>query len=558
MTSTMSCASFAPATHKTAHVGKQRDFHTIPWPTWHDSYAPRVVRCLTYKLQDDNNTANKVLTMLDVKEREFRKDGYFVGSVSEHISKGNKLIILDWTFDQSFREDPPGNSFLQEVLPIDKSQKFQDGIVAIGLGRWMKTLLLMMVASSTSARPQIAQWFRSLVQFVAKLAAAPEAKNWFDVARETIRHNDKVEDILVMKLLQAILREKTTRAREFRWFEVSMHRALKYSTHRQFRDNVLVMVVWLYTDALLVKGMRDQAALDFVFQQLTTLTSSADADILRILFKALFPPLVAHVDTICTAIRAGKPWVPDTSALRFADNSEIRPAVAQPESGIGLGVSGGILTDRTAAAVAGNGNATTVKWYDVSTMEYNNFTVLHVPRPTTECVLTLCATPMPSDLTSKHGANVVFRGHTIAPKNGKAFAGVMGLSLAGGRGDGKSAPTVERSKPSVLTGSSNAGSVLCTVRLTPTEYQVLNREWSAPLTCAFQPSDKVFAVYFKGFKDVHMGVDVAPPRAAPVTRPALAAMPAALPLESSEGISFAEMMAQTPLQALQRRVDGLR
>ena len=148
---------------------------------------------------------------------------------------------------------------------------------------------------------------------------------------------------------------------------------------------------------------------------------------------------------------------------------------------------------------------------------------------------------MPFDLTSKHGPNIVFRGLTTAPKNGKAFSGVMGLSLAGGRGNGKSAPSVERSKPSVLTSTprSSGSTVLCTVRVRATCYEVQNPEWSSPLSCPLQSSDGVFAVFFKGFKDVHVGIRVSLP-------------------QTEAGVTFAEMVAQTPLQAMQSRVDSVR
>jgi len=466
--------------------------------------------------------------MVNMQERSFQKDDHFAGSVTEYVSKGGKLILLDMTLE-GMTEELPGNSFLQEVLPIDKDQKFQDGVVAIGLGRWMKTLLLSLVTASTSERDVRARWFRALVALVAKLTRLRRSDCWFDVARETIRQNDKVEDILVIKLLQAVLREKTTCAREFRWFETSMHRALKHSPHRRFRDNVLVMVVWLFADAFLTKGMSDMAALDAVFAHLATLSRGHDVDVLRFLLETLFPSLVPQTASICAAIHAGTPWHPAAPAsIRFADKSEIRSVHDTSR----IGVCGGTLTRRDE----------TGEWYDLSTMEYNHFTVVHVPRGATE--MTLRGTPMPPDRTSKHGAAVLVRGHSQAPKTGKAFLGVMGLSLAGGRGDGKSAPTVERTKPSVLTDAETAVVTICTIRVHANAYEVAHNEWTTPLSFPLRPTDTVLALYVKGFKNLCVGLA---DRSAPVV---------VAPTERG-GTTLAEMMAATPLQALQCRVDAL-
>lgn len=509
---------FTPKNTKTSHTGIQREYTTVSWPLWHQRYAPDMVRCLIYTKDD-----NKIF-----KEKTFNKTNEFTGSVTEWISTGGKIIILEWSIHSS--SSAVEDSFLNETLPIDKSQRFQDGIVAIGLGRWMKSLLMQMIASPTHERDEVAGWFRQLTRFVADRTRSLSSSKWFDVIRQTIKENDRVEDILVIKLLQAVLGQKTTRLREFRWFETSMQRALKYNPGHTLSGNIISMVVWLYTDLLLVKNIPDITAMNQVFADLSCIASYTDLDIIQMLLDRVFPELSSYTIPILESIRNKKPWT-SSCTITFSDGSSIQTTTAQ-DLPYGLRLHGGLLSGR------GRGI------FDMTTTEYNHYSPLQMSRPSINQTIKIkiYGSPMPSTTTSMHGPGIVFRGLTEYTKNGRAFIGINGISLAGGYGNGKGAPTTERPKPAFLLSSWQTKTervLLCTITVTSRDYSVVSSGWSEALTMAFTPSDTVFGVFIKGFKDLEVAIEDHTIE----------------PVKKYEGVAFKDLLAETPLQQLQKRVD---
>lgn len=507
-------SDYAPTTTKTGHVGQKRDFTIIPWEQWHRRYAPASMRCLVYKDVEGK--------MTDIRDKTFNYTDALHDSATAVIISGQRMIILSWELDYRIgisRHDK-ANTYLNQTIPIDPSQQFHDGIVAMGVGRWMKSLFMTIIAASRADRPRLFEWFRECVRFVHELSLMPSSDVWFDVIRETIKTNDHVEDILIIKLLQAVLRIGTTRLREFRWFELSIQRSFKFQ--KELKDNLLMPLVWLYVHELLVRNTRDTVALDMVFDMMEKLSSYDDKTIIQTLIDRIFPELTEYADGIMEAARNKTSWMPDI-AISMTDGSII-PAVVQ-DLPLGMCVSAGTLT-RSAAASTLN----------MTMNEYNYYTPLMMCRPLAgqEVHLEIFGQAIPADMTSRHGSGMVLRGLTDFTKNNKVFMGIMGLSLAGGRGDGRGPPTNERPRPSCLSAHTGIH-LIATVHITHHHYTMTTTGWSSPLSMEFRSSDAIFAVFIKGFRDVRIeyAIDETP----------------------DNGVSFSDMIGdETPLMRLQSRV----
>lgn len=479
----MNC-DFAPTNTKSVHVGAQRDYTTISWTEWHRRYAPNFVRCLTYKKVNDK--------MENLQEKSFYKTTNYIGSITEILTKENvSIIILEWKDNDIVGK---ANTFLNNCLPIDRNQRFQDGIVGIGLGRWLKTLFMTMIVKTESDRPVLKQWFHDLVRFTATLTTMKDNESWFDVIRTTLKTNDSVEDILPFRLFQAILKIQVPRQRMFRWFEKSMQRTLKRG---QMRQNMLAPMVWLYTDRLLEKNLPDDQAMTESFQDLMKLSSYGNGDILRLLLQQIFPEIVSKTEKILDAIYKQTPWTDSVDTV-FVDSSVLGGEIAEMPYGIKM-IEGTI-------SLARNSTDTFV----VSTSEYNNYTpfMIRLPEAGTELELLVTGKIIPKERTSRFGSGLVCRSFKDYVKSGKDFIGVMGLSLGGGRGNGRTAPSSERTKPSYLESApaTNQDIELAIINLGAKEYSLSSREWTSPLTMAIHSEDQIFALFFKGFFDVKIQV----------------------------------------------------
>lgn len=485
-------SEFKPSNNKSLHVGTSRSYTTISWPEWHRRYTPDFVRCIVYKEVNG--------MMRDMEERSFYKSAGFTGSVTDLISKDSKIILLEWRDSDLVSK---ANSFLNNCLPVDKSQRFHDGIVGIGLGRWLKTLFMTIIIKTESERSLITRWFQDLVRFTASVTALSGADQWFDVIRTALRTNDSVEDILPFRLLQAILKVNVPRQRMFRWFETSIHRSYKRG---ELRTNMLGPMVWLYTDRLLDRNMPEDEALRDAFGHLMTLSSYSDLEVVRLLLREIFPEVASKAEEILGAIQKKTPWS-DTVDTIFRDQSVLGRKIADMPYGIKM-IAGTIQMVPDQKDV-----------FAVSTAEYNNYTpfMIRLPEAGTDFQITVYGKIIAKDQTSRFGPGMVCRTFKDYARSGKDFMGIMGLSLVGGRGNGRTAPTMERSKPSYLISapSSAVEMELATIVVKPTEYSLRSSAWSEPLKMSIGSDHKIFAVFMKGFTDlrirVHPGVNIATP-----------------------------------------------
>lgn len=507
-------SNFTPASNKTLHVGAKRNSTIITWEKWHQLYTPNFVRCLLYK-----DVAGE---MREIHERVFAKTGY-TDSVVHYYQRGYSIILLEWRDDDL---DGKANSFLNNFLPIEKSQRFHDGIVGIGLGRWLKSLFMTTIVKTDEERARVSAWFHDLVRFTTGLLARKDQDKWFDVIRTTLRTNDSVEDILVLRLMQAILGVKVPRQRIFRWFETSIQRA--YRHHPQLRDGMLTPMVWLYTDFLLEKDVPDAEALTRAFQHLMGLAGYTDLEILRLLLGQIFPEVLARVEAILEAIRARTAWS-DTVDTVFTDGSIIGRTITEMPYGIRM--IKGIIS------IAPDQGDT----FLLSVAEYNNYTpfMIQMPENGTEFQFTVTGRIIPPDRTSRYGPGMVCRAMREYAKSGKDFMGILGLSLIGGRGNGRTAPTNERQKPAFLLHPppEDEEMEIATIQLSRSEYLLMTAGWITPLKMTIDNADTVFAIFLKGFHDIKIRVQPRVHIATPTIPSATAA-----PTITISGVRFSDLV----------------
>lgn len=539
---------FAPKKTTTRHCGKRRDYSMFSFQKWHRLFTPRHVRGLEYITEGD-----RIVTMEEVQYG--RQDGTemppYEGSVTQRViaDKNRQIIVLGWILGSGTEASDSAqmaDSFLNAVVPIDRSQRFVDGAVGIGVGRWMKTLFMNVIQCSTEDRRRMLPWFRDLVRFVRSLTVmtpvARTSERWFDPIRETIRNNDNVEDILVLKLLQAVLKESTTHLREFRWFETSLRRCFKHQKH--LRENMLMPLVWLYADRLLTRNVPDTEALDEVFEELSTLDRYDNHALVRHLLVVLFPTLEPHTEGILKAALHQRPWS-GNMPIRLKDGSVIPPRPV--DLPLGLRVQGG--TVHTLSDTDG--------WdLSMTTDEYNHFTLLQMERPGagTRAILEIRATVVAPNKTSGHGPGLLLRGLPEFTKDTQAFRGIMGVSLAGGTGDGKSPITVLRPKPQFLTTPPTETIEVATVTLDERAYTLTTPEWSDPIRRSLEASDKTMGMFMKGFRDIRIRL-----RISTGSNPTTTGLPAVV-AEAITGMRFQDLVENapaTPFQRLSMRAQGI-
>jgi len=478
---TVDTTSFAPSNNKTNHCGQQQQFQIIPWDKWHRTYSPMTARYITF-------TRVSKSSMTDIREHHYAFSTTLTGSITSHLTNNQEIILLEAAWDDPSKAE----SFLTECIPIQKDQRFQDGIIGIGLGRWMKCILMSAITAPVDARDRFLGWFETLVRFVVGLQQNPHSHRWFDVILTTLRTNDAIEDILVMKLLQAALGVRTIpRIREFRWFEKSIEKAFGYNP--ELRHNVLTPLVWIIVWNMLHADIPFGQSVSSAFDLLQGQVGWTDSDVMRTLLGVMFPELVDHTDRILESIRKKERFGLEHTPILLSDGTTIPPLMEK--------LPMGIASLRSSIQMCRHTPAETM--LSINLDEYNIYTPFYMDRIANTTII-ITGTPIPTDHVNKHGAGVLFRGLRYPPRTTDAFRGIMGLSLAGGRGDGRTKPTEERMPAPVL--STTASSELAIVRMTPREYRVKTAGWSLELVMPFRMGDKVFAVFFKGIRDLQIRI----------------------------------------------------
>lgn len=543
----------APNRTRTRHCGTRREFTHYSYTEWHRLFTPCHVRGIEYRTEGDR--------IVDAEERRYgRSDGtempVYDDSVTQRViaKKDRQIILLGWILGEGADASDKArkaDSFLNAVVPVDRAQRFVDGAVGIGVGRWMKTLFMNLLRCPVHDRPRAITWFRELVRFVHGLTVMTPtdrtSSRWFDPIRETIRNNDNVEDILVLKLLQAVLRESTTRFREFRWFETSLRRCIKHQRH--LRENMLMPLVWLYTDRLLTRNVPDTDALKEVFEELSTLDRYDDLTVVRHLLTTLFPALEPHADGILRAARQQCSWS-GSVPIHLTDGSIIPPrAVELP---LGLRVQRGAVqilsTDQDGWELA------------MTVDEYNHFTLLQMERPGTgmTAILQIRASVVPPEKTSGHGPGLLLRGLPKFTANTRAFRGVFGVSLAGGTGDGNGPITVQRPRPGFLLHPPAGTIEVATVTVDERAYTLGTPEWSNPIRRDLGTPDRIVGVFLKGLRGIRISLRLCTEAWATTSADPLGVDARTPP--ATAGMRFWDLVEDapaTPFQTLSMRAQGI-
>jgi hypothetical protein len=294
----------------------------------------------------------------------------------------------------------------------------------------------------------------------------------------------------------------------FRWFELSIQRA--YKRHSHLKDAMLTPMVWLYTDYLLDKNLQADEAFRLAFEQLMILPSYNDLEIVRVLLRHVFPEIEPKTDDIMRAISQKESYSGETDTV-FTDGSVIGRKIVDLPYGIRvLAGTIGLVTD-------------TKDSFEMSVSEYNNFTpfMIRIPEAGTEFQFVITARIIKPDMTSRFGPGLLCRALRDYAKSGKDFQRIMGLTLAGGRGNGCTAPTNERRKPVYLSNPPTTDSVIeiATVTVSSKTYSLQTTAWASPLSMEIPYGNQIFALFFKGMRDIQIkiqprvSVDSAPPQA---------------------------------------------
>jgi len=549
----MQKVNYAPDKHATHHVGQQRPFHNMSFLEFEAVHGPQEAVALVFVSKDN--------AMNDIKEMRFTKKltaGATTGtrqelaaykeSITYAVTSGKEIILLfgKWNGEKFVNMD----SFLNNVLPIPKAQRFQDGIVGIGCMRWLKVLILAVVSAKTADRPTILDWFCRCATFISTLVHHPKASTWFDVLRETLQSSTSIEDVLVGKLAEAFLGVRISKLQRLRWLELSLQRTLKRVS--SLADNMVLPVVWLFVHFVVDIDMPVKDAVERAFDTLTTLDTFDDVSLTRLLLQHVLPEAEGHANDLLVAARQRQVFALDKEELAFSDGTVLPPR--KPGTMVQT-----LRADLT--VVSADSHSLMLRPHD-----YNLYTPIWAPLPAVDedveyRELTVRGMPVALDVVSKHGRGFVARTFSSDKiTSGKAFVGHRGLTLMGGEGDGKSAPTLLLPTPPILTTPTlpKSDEMIATARFYPdSSYTLQSPTWTEALR--FPPAfdrassaNPVGALFVKGFSSLTIEVcdhkkPVKPPQSN--TNPSLSGI---LKL----GKSMATASSTTPLERLQAKATG--
>jgi hypothetical protein len=312
---------------------------------------------------------------------------------------------------------------------------------------------------------------------------------------------------------------------------MSIQRA--YKRHVHLKNAILTPMVWIYTDFLLDKDLPMEDALHRSFDLLMTLSSYTDEQFMGIVLGQVFPEVASKTEGILKAIKTKEPWSDDRDAV-FNDGSSIGRKIAEMPYGI-RAISG------TISLAPGHDDA-----FIMNTAEYNNYTpfMILLPEKGTEFQFSVHAVIISPDRTSRFGPGLICRSFKDYARSGKDFQGNMGLTLIGGRGNGRTAPTNERTKPSYLIQPPVEMEMeIATIKVSQKTYELKSSAWTVPLEMAIPPDHRVFAIFVKGMRDIKIRVQ---PRVniTPPPPPPPAAVASSPPIGESTS-RFSELIARS-------------
>lgn len=468
--------TFAPKDYKSRSLGTQQNFTTIPWRTWYQQNEPTRAK---YLLFTDSNGEMK-----DVFHGTTSRPS-FDDSLSLIISGEKKSLIL---LDGEWHRSISAHNFLNSMVP--SSMQFYDGAVGVWLFRQLQSLLMSAVGQVPgSTRDKYMTYIRELVTFIRKLEQNyPDYKTtWFGTTRVVVENNTEPEDILPFMLASGVLGVPISRDRLATWLHLSLRRSLK---HGPLCNNALGLVVWRFTTGL-INNTPDKEAMESAFESLLSMKSFSDLEIVNHLLHHVLPELQHEASTFLVAVKEGRAFYPSQDVV-MQDGSVIQAKLEVP---LDMACYGGLLKkqgDRYAVVIG----------------DYNKYVPLTFKRPEDKVVVvTVFGHPVKAALTCAHGPGIVVRTTPTPVKDGRDFIGKNGLTLRGGRGTGRGAPTEERKMPGFMVHGSTDSCELCSVCFDTSKYSLSTPSWETPLTMA--ESQPYCSIFVKGVRDVTIQISVA-------------------------------------------------
>ena len=584
----------APASFQTSCIGSKRTSHSITWNKFFKDYEPEESLFLAYDLEPIPDTNPVQHRMTNIQERSTSYHEGFVGSICGLLAQGKKILLLDahyetrspnYTTNSRLFVDTPSlyNTLLQNTVPGRDSSSFTDGVVGMGIGRWAKSLFWLLLESPNNEQTDIRRrWFHRFVEFVTgplqHHASMTIYQQWFGPVRVALHNSRKAEDVLIMFLLRAILREPVSREETFRWIELGLFRAMfrilkpmtpptitgttTGTTTSRLADNIAMPVAILFSKYLLEDDMDDTTALETAFQKVSSLTSFDDSSIIHNLVKEVVPEAehctdLLHCHFLQEIQRLSTPsqyrfFYPPSSThdITFHDGKTI---VHQPTTfPLNLQTIRGTLE----YATEDGGNDEIFRLLVDQSNDY--IPILFDLPPQTRVTLRIWGKVSDKSTdVSGHGAGVLVRTFDRAGDctTTTGFKHKMGPTLKGGIGDGVRAPVLTHRTPSYMSGTTTKVD-LCMIEVDEDVTKVYSREWTTPLRHEHSSKKRQGAVFLKGVQDITFTL---------VTMTSVRAT--TVGVGETRGKRFSEMMVGqgervsgeptvplSPLEALQKRV----
>lgn len=471
---------FVPAMHKTRHCGKQQVYETeSSHERWWEQYGPEEEEFLVYRERGEE--------MVSIRYHHQIRPCFEESSTRMRMEPGVRTILLRavWRDPRSQR-----SSYLNTVLPIDREQIFCGGMVALGLARQAKTLFMMIIASEDDAeRARAKAWFKTLRGFIQELQGDANWEIWSGAMRAAVENSLQMEDILIAILMWAMYGWNVSRERLFRWVELGLHRALRRDP--EIRVNMLTPLVLLF-GVYLTKNEED--GLERAFAQFDALEDFTNERILHILLREILPELLPHCASILASLESGRPrFYALREPIRLKDGSMVPEERVLPH---GLRVLHGELTP--------DGDQIRLQ-----VEESNHYIPVGFEIPRTGRIrVVVSGQPLPATAVNHFGAGLLVRSFPRFPTNNRDFLGVRGVSLAGGKGDGRERPSALFPRPVALEGSTTIVK-LATIIMDRKGYEVSSPEWDGGrIPHAHNDSDRIGCLFIKGIKNISLQISV--------------------------------------------------
>ena len=466
--------NFAPKKYTSNSLGSQKSFKTVPWKNWFEQNEPLQAKYISFVESEGE--------MKNVQYGRTNRPS-FEDSLTNCLSKSLNLIILDGDWSSAVS----ANNFLNNIAP--STMRFREGTVGVVLFRQLQAILMSAIGQGAdTSRDKYLEYARNIIVFIRKLEQSfPEYKTtWFGTVRTVVENNTEPEDILPFLLASGVLGVPISRNRLAAWLHLSLRRSFK---HGPLRNNSLGLVVWRFATAL-INNVPDKQAVETAFESLLNMSTYSDLDIVQHLIEHILPELKSEEESFLRSVKESRAFYPVKDII-MRDGSIVCAKFQMP---LNLVCHGG--------SIQKEGDR-----YAITVSDYNRYIPITFERPEDKKVtVTVYGRPVQAELASAHGPGVVIRTTTSPITDGRGFMGKDGLTLRGGRGNGRGSPTQERPMPAFMTKGSEDSCEICSVCFDTLKYSLSTPSWDSPLIMA--ETLPFCTVFVKGIRQVTIALNI--------------------------------------------------